>query len=316
LNALKEASRLLPNHAGYRINLGLVAALTGEFQIATDVTRELSNQDPRVLQIIAYSQVGLGMLPQAKDTYAKMSGLGPRGASSAAQGLGDLAVYEGRFSDAVIEFERGVATDLTANNRDRAAVQFTSMAYAHVFAGRNAEAIVAAEKALELDTGTLTRFMAARVFAEAGAIAMAKPLADRLSQELTAEAQAHGKILEGLIALKEGEAREAIRLLTDANTQLDTWFGHYDLGRAYLEAGAPLQAQAELDRCITRRSEALSLTIEGPTYGHFPLVYYYQGRAREAAGDTAFADSYNKYLEIRGGSTEDELVRDVRQRAG
>jgi len=58
------------------------------------------------------------------------------------------------------------------------------------------------------------------------------------------------------------------------------------------------------------------LMDEGPTYGHLPPVYYYQGRAREAQGDSSSADPYKKYLEIRGKSTEDRLVPDVRKRAG
>ena len=34
-----------------------------------------------------------------------------------------------------------------------------------------------------------------------------------------------------------GNARGAIKILNDANALLDTWFGHFDLGRAYLAAG-------------------------------------------------------------------------------
>jgi serine/threonine protein kinase/tetratricopeptide (TPR) repeat protein len=317
MNAMKQASQMLPNHTGYSTNLALIAALAGEFQTAADVAQKLPAQDPRVLQTIAYSQIGLGMLPQAKESYAKLSGMGTLGASLAPAGLGDLAVYEGRFSDAVREFERGVMSDLEAKNAERAAIKLTSIGYAHVFAGRNVQAIAAAEKALELGQGMGVRFMAARVFVEAGAIDKARPLAESLSLELAAEPQAHGRILQGLILLKGGKAREAIKLLTDANTQLlDAWWGHFDLGRAYLEADAPLQAQAEFDRCITRRGEALSLMGEGPTYGHFPVVYYYQGRVREAQGDASFADSYKRYLEIRGQSTEDRLVQDIRNRTG
>lgn len=51
---------------------------------------------------------------------------------------------------------------------------------------------------------------------------------------MTAEAQAYGKILEGGIALAQGDARAATKLLTEANTTLDTWLGHFDLGRAFL----------------------------------------------------------------------------------
>ncbi len=130
-------------------------------------------------------------------------------------------------------------------------------------------------------------------------------------------ASPYAKISEGEVVLKDGDPREAITLLTEANDLLDTWLGHFDLGRAYLEAGGYLQAEGEFDRCLTRRGEALSLFLdEEPTYGHFPPVYYYQGRVREEMNNAAFADSYRTYLDIRGNAGEDPLLPDVRQRAG
>ena len=104
---------------------------------------------------------------------------------------------------------------------------------------------------------------------------------------------------------------------TEANALLDTWIGHFDLGRAYLEAGAFTQADSEFDRCIRRRGEALALFLdEEPTFGYFPPVYYYQGRVREGLGSAGFAESYRAYLTIRGQSKEDPLLPDVRRRAG
>ena len=106
------------------------------------------------------------------------------------------------------------------------------------------------------------------------------------------------------------------RSLPAANGLLDTWIGHYHLGRAYLEAGVFTQADSEFDRCLKRRGEALALFLdEEPTYGMFPLVYYYQGRVREGLKSTKFAESYRAYLDIRGASKEDPLVPDVWRRA-
>jgi tetratricopeptide (TPR) repeat protein len=161
------------------------------------------------------------------------------------------------------------------------------------------------------------RFLAARVFVEAGAAERARTLATGLGAELQAEPQAYAKIVEGQAALKNGDARQAIKTLTEANAILDTWMGHFDLGRAYLEAGAFTQADSEFDRCITRRGETLALFLdEEPTYGYLPPVYYYQGRVREGLNNAGFADSYRAYLTIRGRSTEDALLPEVRRRAG
>ena len=46
------------------------------------------------------------------------------------------------------------------------------------------------------------------------------------------------------------------------------------------------------------------------------MVYYYQGLAREGLKNAAAAASYGEYLKIRGKSTEDPLLPEVRKRAG
>jgi eukaryotic-like serine/threonine-protein kinase len=195
-------------------------------------------------------------------------------------------------------------------------MKFVSVAYANLMRGQNGPAIAAAEKALRNSTAMPIRFLAGRILAEAGAAARAGTVASGLASEVPAEPQSYGKIIQGVIALKTGDPGQAVKILTDANSVLDTWLGHFDLGRAYLALRAFPQADSEFDRCIQRRGEALSLLDSDPTYGYFPPVYYYQGRAREGLGTAGFADSYRAYLKIRGKSTEDPLLPDVRKRAG
>ena len=116
-------------------------------------------------------------------------------------------------------------------------------------------------------------------------------------------------------ALKNGDARQAIDLLTQANTLLDTWLGHFELGRAYLAAGQFAQADSEFERCLKRRGEALQLILgDEPTYAYLPPVYYYQGQVREGMKVEGAADSYREYLEFRGTSTEDPYLADIRKR--
>lgn len=160
------------------------------------------------------------------------------------------------------------------------------------------------------------RFLSARILVEAGQPATAQATAASLASELAMEPQAYGKILAGEIALKNRELPQAIKLLTEANSVVDTWIGHFDLGRAYLEGGAFAQADSEFDRCIKRRGEALLVVDDEPTYGYFPPVYFYLGRAREGLQTAGYADVYREYLKIRGSSPQDPLVPDVRRRAG
>jgi hypothetical protein len=106
---------------------------------------------------------------------------------------------------------------------------------------------------------------------------------ESLAAELQSEPQAYAKLLEGAIALKKGNARQAITVMLEGNKLLDTWIGDFELGRAYLAAGAALQAEAQFDRCVKRRGEALALFLdEEPTFAYFPAVLAYQAREADA----------------------------------
>ena len=317
VDEMRQVVKILPNRALYRENLAQYLVYSGDFQGAEEQARAMP--DPGLFGVLplAFAQLGQGLVPQAIETFQALAQVDEQGASYTASGLGDVAIYEGRFSDAVRILREGAAADLENKDADRAAGKFVALADALLLRQQKGLAMAAAEKALANSQAVKIRFLAARVFVEAGAPAKAGALSAGLAAELQAEPQAYAGILEGLAALESNNPREAIKHLTDANALLDTWIGHFDLGRAYLEAGAFTQADSEFDRCIKRRGEALALFLdEEPTYRFFPAVYYYQGRVREGLRSAKFAESYRAYLDIRGRSAEDVLLPDVRRRAG
>ena len=312
----RQALTILPNHMTYRANLALFANYDGDFATAEKEVRSIPQPSAGALQALPLSLVGQGRLQEAAESYQAMSTMGAFGASFAAAGLGDLALYEGRFADAVRIFEQAAAAAVAANTPDVAAQKLAALAYAQLSRGQNAAAIAAADKALSSSKALSVRFLSARILVEAGAVAKAQPIAASLASELATEPQAYGKIIEGEIALKKKDLPQAIKILTEANAVVDTWVGHFDLGRAYLEGKAFVQADAEFDRCIKRRGEALLLVDEDPTYGYFPPVYYYLGQAREGLQTAGYKDVYGEDLKIRGKSTDDPLLPDARRRAG
>jgi tetratricopeptide (TPR) repeat protein len=294
----------------FRGNLAVYSAYAGDFPAAEEAARALEQPTDMSTIALAFAQLA---------TYQQLAGLSARGRSWSASGLGDLALYEGRLSDAAKIFEEGVAADLEAKNADRAARKLTSLATVQLLRGEKSAALAAVDKAVEISKAVPIRFLAGRVYVEANELAKARTLAEDLAAELPAEPHALGKIIEAEIALKSGKIREAVDLATDANEVIDTWLGHFILGRAYLEGGAGSlpRADSEFDLCIKRRGEALSFLVdEEPTYGHYPIVYYYQGRVREGMKTAGYVESYREYLRIRGASTEDPLVADARRRAG
>ena len=191
------------------------------------------------------------------------------------------------------------------------------LAYAQLLRGDKRSAVAAAQNALSKSQSVKIRFLAARTFVEAGELAKARKLAAGLASLVQDSPQAYAKLILGEAALKEHNSRQAIQSFTEANNLLDTWLGRFDLGRAYLEAGAFAEADSEFDRCIKRRGEALELFMDdGPTYSYVPIVYYYAGRVREGLKSPGFADFYRTYLKIRGNSTEDPLLAEIHQRLG
>jgi tetratricopeptide (TPR) repeat protein len=269
------------------------------------------------LVALAFAQLGQGRPQDAARTYVEMGNVDQQGASYTSAGLGDLAIYEGRLSDAVLLLTAGNSADRKANAPDRAATKLAAIALAELMRQQNAAAVLAAEDALANSHSVKIRFLAGRIFAEGGAPARAREMAATLTVELQSEPQAYGKIIEGILAMQAHDPRTAVQRLTEATTLLDGWIAHFDLGRAYLLAGAFPQADSEFDRCIKRRGEALALFLdEEPTFAFFPPVYYYQGRVKESLKSAKSADAYRAYLDIRGNSREDALAADARRRVG
>jgi Flp pilus assembly protein TadD len=321
--AVDEAQRAVenqPSSAGWRVNLSLFSSYAGDFQKGEGEARKVQQLNPAFeygYLALAFSQVGQGQLSQAAETYHKLEKVSPLGASWGAAGLADVALYEGRFSEAARILEHGAEEDRTAKNLDAAADKFATLAYIQLWMQHRQLAIAAADKVLANSQSVRVRFLTAQVFAEAGEATKARKVAATLASELSAEPQAYAKVIEGESALKAGDTRQAVKALTEANNLLDTWIGRFELGRAYLEAGAFAEADSEFDRCIKRRGETLALFLdEVPTYGYLPPVYYYQGRVREGLKSAGFAEPYRTYLSIRGQAGEDPLLPEVRRRAG
>jgi tetratricopeptide (TPR) repeat protein len=316
---MRKVVDLLPRRVLFRDNLALYSNYAGDFVSGEREARTVLNQEPDVYATLAlaFAQLGQGQLAAARATYDRLQTMNAVGASLSASGLGDVAMLQGQFADAVRILRRGAAQDLAASNADRAAAKLIAVSNAELSRGRSRAAVDAAAEALKNSSAVKIRFLAARAFLQAGDTKRAQPIITDLTAELQAEPQAYAKILEGDAALQAGNARAAVKALTEANALLDTWIGHFDLGRAYLAARAYTQADSEFDRCLTRRGEALALFLdEEPTYAYLPNVYYYQGQVREGLKTAGFAESYRKYLEFRGASTEDPLRDDVRRRAG
>src|SRR6516162_613179 len=320
LEEARQAVQIAPKDMLARNNLSLYACFAGDFQTCEHEGREvrkLNPSDEDGYLLVAHAQLAQGQLSPAAQTYQELEKLSPRGASLASSGLANLALYEGKYREAIQILERGIAADMAAKELDQAADKLAMLADAQLTRGDRPAALAAAEKALANSQSAKTKFLAARIFIQTGDAAKAQKLAADLGHEHPADSQAYAKLILGEIALKGHNVAQAIELFTEAKNLADTWISHFDLGVAYLDAGSFVEADSEFDTCIKRRGEAVELfNDDQPTYGYLPLVYYYQGRAREGLKSPGFADSYRAYLSIRGKAGEDPLLPDIRKRVG
>ncbi len=317
LEASRRAVEIAPRSAQQRFVLSFTSSYAGDFKAGEQEARKAIELGPSedAYLALAEAQLGSSQLVRAWETYHDLAHLGEIGASTAASGLADLAAYEGQYSDAVQILESGAAADLKAKRPENAANKYAALAYVQLLRGQKQAALIAADKAIANSKATQVQFLAGRTFVQAGESAKGEKLAAALAAELQAEPQAYGRIIEGDSALSKGDARQAIKSLTEANNVLDTWIGHFELGRAYLQAGLFVEADAEFEKCLKRRGEALEILFNSvPTYSYLAPVYYYQGRAREGMNSPNFRDSYQTYLNLRDKAHEDPLLSEIHAR--
>ncbi|MDA2936858.1 protein kinase [Acidobacteria bacterium AH-259-A15] len=323
--ALEEqrlALEIYPKNVVMRSNLALYAMYAGDFDTAA---REAS----AVLELYSYegayvclalAELGKGRRTAAAETYHRLQSISPWGASSAASGLAasglaDLALYEGRLADATTILEKGIAADLAHKDSAAAARKSATLAQTHLLRRRTGPALAAAEQAVAQSREERVLFVAARAYLEAGREDRALQLASELGEGLQPEPQVYAKLIEGEVQLEGRKVQEAIKLFQEAQKLADTWLGRFDLGRAYLEAGAFIEAYSEFELCLKRGGEAAAVFLDDiPSYRYFPPVYYYLGRAQEGLNSPAAAESYGTFLAIKEKADQTLLITDARRR--
>jgi eukaryotic-like serine/threonine-protein kinase len=319
--ALEYGQRALdinPKNVPQRNNLGLYAMYAGDFATAIKEQRnvlDLNSSFERAYMGLALSQLAEGQSSQAIETYNHLQGVSAVGASFASGGLADIALFQGRPGEAVALLEKGVAADLNNKSPESAAQKLAIMGHAQWLSGQTPQALAAADRALKTSSDDGVKYLAARVYLEAGRPQQALALAKSLEASLETDGRAYAKLIEGERDLGHNQARNALQSFEDAKKIADTWMGRVDLARAYIELSKFAEADAELETCLKRRGESTALFLdESPTYYLFPPVYYYLGRAQEGLKSPAAAESYKTLLSFKASADKDPLVVDARRR--
>ena len=313
----RRAIEVYPKDVPRRNNYGLIAMYAGDFDTGIREQNTVIQMNPQFVLAyvgLALSELGAGRPQDALATWNKLAALGPEGASSAASGLADLALYQGRVADARTILEKAIQADASAQNAEEAARKTTTLAQADLESGQAARAIASAERAMGMSNDLAVVVSAARILIEAGEEKKALAAAGQLAARLEPDPQMYAALLRGESETRRRNFREAIGQLKEARKLADSWLVRYALGRAYLEAGSFAEADAEFDACIKRRGEAAAVYLdEVPTFRIFPPVYYYLGRTREALKSAGAADAYKTFLAFQTGEGG-PLAADARKR--
>ena len=308
-----------PESINARYNLSWYALAAGDFQTAEEQIQTVLEMSPDYAEVfvsLALAQLMQDRSEEAAATYQKLETLGTFGASVGATGLADLAIYEGRLADAIKILEKGIAFDLENSKKYNAADKYIMLAQTHLLQGKKDQAFQAVERALETDENNDVIFSAAQVYLDAGEVNKARALSGQLGRRFEPEPLAYSKLIGGELSRTRGDVPNALNLFQEAQYLLDTWIGHFLLGRAYLQAEAFTQAYSEFEQCLKRRGETTSVFLNDlPTSRYLPPIYYYLGRAQEGLGSDAASESYQRFLEIKKNNDgSDLMIEDARHR--
>lgn len=313
----RRAAELYPS-AKLRNNLALYAMYASDFSVAADAAGEVLKQDPQYTRAylpVAIAALDAGKPAEARTAYEKMITTSADGSSRGAMGLADLALYEGKYADAVAILRPAIAVDQQTGNREGGAAKQIALADAYHGLGRSADALAAIHQALDTSPHESVQLSAARLFVALNHDADARVIADALARKIDRFSRAYARIAAAELDLERGAVPEVVDALREAQKLADLWLVRFTLGRAYVEAGQYPQALAQFEACQARRGEASAIFQDDvPTFRHLAALPYWLGRAREGVGQAKQAAAeYQRFLALRERTAE-PLVKDVRQR--
>lgn len=319
--AFVEGSKFVeiyPNNVAALNNRALFAMYLGDFETSGREAAKVLEKNPAVVKgylAAAMSELGQNRPDKAGEYYRKAKTVSTAGASLAASGLADIALFQGRFDEAISILEGGVAADIAANLPGNAADKLATLATVYADVKDTSRAVSAADRALAASQDDSVVFRAALVYIRSRQGARAKPWIDKLGAKLQNDSRAYAKLLEAAILREDGKTVEAVAKITEARAITDMWLVRFELGRADIDKQAFTEASSEFDACFKRRGEATAIFLDDrPTYHLFPDVLYYQARVQEGLKSAGAVDQYKAFLALKQNASKDPLFLDASKR--
>ena len=313
----QKALDIYPKSVKFRSNFALYAMYAGDFKKAAETAQALIAEDSTIETAylpLAMEALTSGDPDRARRTYEEAAKAGAAGASLAAIGLADVAVYQGKFDEALAALPEAIARDLGQKDEYGAVAKLLAQAdalSARNQRGRAADALTRARTLAQDDRVMVT---AGRFAVAIGRIEEAMAIAAELANRRPIQSRAYGKLIEADIEMAAKRYPAAIDQLNAAQKMMNLWLVRYALGHAYFQQGDYPAALSEFEECQRRRGEATALFLDDlPTFRYYATLPYWLGRARQMRTLDP-ATQYQEFLAIRGGAADDPLVIDARRR--
>lgn len=291
--ALAQSAQLLEIYPGrtlYHANHAQYAIYAGDIVTAAAAAQKVLAEDPSFFKsymIMAIVSLYDGDVAAAVNTYERMAETGVRGASLANIGIADIALYEGRYDDAIAILQEGIAVDQAENNERGVGTKTIALAQATIAKGDVAEGVqIVTDLAATRGDGQLVP--SAEIFAATGQFDDAFKIAEQYRPQLRPSARSYASLIDGINALHQDEYNIALDSLKVALESADLWIVRYYLAQAYLGAGYPVEASAEFTSLIERRSEAGGMFFDDvPTWRYTASLDDWKEKAGSAISNMA-----------------------------
>ena len=293
--ALAQSEKLLKIYPGrtlYHGNHAQYAVYAGDMVTAAAEAQRVLAEDPdffKSYMIMALVSLYDNHTENAIAQYERMAETGVRGESLANIGLADIALFEGRYADAIELLTAGIEKDRSENNTRGVGTKMVALAQAQIAMGDTAEGVqTIVDLAATRGDGQLVP--SAEIYAAAGRYDEAFGIAENYRQQLRPTARAYANLIDGINAIHQEEYVIAIDALRKALDSADLWIVRYYLGQAFLGGGYPAEASAEFERLISRRSETGGLFFDDvPTWRYTASLDDWKAKASEAISNMGAA---------------------------
>lgn len=309
---------IYPSSVMGRSNYALYAMYATDFDTAVAEAARVREMDPAYFKAwlpVAIKALSDDDVAAAREAYRSMQPHGTRGQLTGQLGLADAAMFAGEFETARELLSAGVTMAEEAGSSYFRATMRIVLAEALLRQGVAADAVSQAILAAIESSGGLPRQVpAALMYLEIGDAESARLIAQSLGQNLQPQNRAYAALINGLLALQNGDTVTAIDSISAGIELADLWLLRFYRGQAYLEAGYAAEALDEFTACHERRGEASAVFLDDlPTYRYAATLPYWQGRAQQALGMAQDAQqSFLTFVARRpeGGA----LAEDARER--